>query len=297
MSKPTVPDLKELFKQASEIAQQVPENMQEAAFNRAIDLLSGTGASKASSSQGTSSTTKTKTATKKKTKSTKTPTDDNSAVGDLMSLIDSTQHPGVTSATSILDRALMVLQIALRDHDIDGLTPGDIAGVLTEKFRISTRNAPVSNALGLATTLVNRTQQGAGYLYKIMAPGEEHLAHYNQNPNEKAPTSKKGKPAKRAPKAKKAKPKVSAPKAKSKTKVKKATSKVSPTSAIKDLIDGGFFVEAKSGPEVQVHLKSKRGFNFEADHLRMTMLRLVRSGKLERDENAEGQYEYKSPKP
>lgn len=54
-------------------------------------------------------------------------------------------------------------------------------------------------------------------------------------------------------------------------------------------------MEAKSGPEVQVHLKSKRGFNFEADHLRMTMLRLVRSGKLERDENAEGQYEYKSP--
>ncbi|MDX6499627.1 MAG: hypothetical protein QOG23_2887 [Blastocatellia bacterium] len=32
-------DLKELFKQAAEIAQQVPENMQEAAFNRALDLL------------------------------------------------------------------------------------------------------------------------------------------------------------------------------------------------------------------------------------------------------------------
>ena len=32
-------DLKEVFKQAAEIAQQVPENMQEAAFNRALDLL------------------------------------------------------------------------------------------------------------------------------------------------------------------------------------------------------------------------------------------------------------------
>lgn len=32
-------DLKEIFKQAAEIAQQVPENMQEAAFNRALDLL------------------------------------------------------------------------------------------------------------------------------------------------------------------------------------------------------------------------------------------------------------------
>jgi len=33
-----VSDLKEIFKQAAEIAQQVPENMQEAAFNRALDL-------------------------------------------------------------------------------------------------------------------------------------------------------------------------------------------------------------------------------------------------------------------
>ena len=41
MSNRTVPDLKELFKQASEIAQQVPDSMQEAAFNRAIDLLTG----------------------------------------------------------------------------------------------------------------------------------------------------------------------------------------------------------------------------------------------------------------
>lgn len=33
-------DLKELFKQAAEIAQSVPENMQQLAFSRALDLLS-----------------------------------------------------------------------------------------------------------------------------------------------------------------------------------------------------------------------------------------------------------------
>lgn len=38
-TKPTVPDLKELFKQAAEIAKDVPENMQETAFNRALDML------------------------------------------------------------------------------------------------------------------------------------------------------------------------------------------------------------------------------------------------------------------
>ena len=37
--KPNASELKKLFKQAAEIAQNVPESMQEAAFNRAIDLL------------------------------------------------------------------------------------------------------------------------------------------------------------------------------------------------------------------------------------------------------------------
>ena len=36
-----VPDLKEIFKQAADIAQQVPENMQEAAFNRELNVLLG----------------------------------------------------------------------------------------------------------------------------------------------------------------------------------------------------------------------------------------------------------------
>ena len=44
MAKQTVVDLKELFKQAAEIAQQVPDKMQEAAFNRAVDLLTGASA-------------------------------------------------------------------------------------------------------------------------------------------------------------------------------------------------------------------------------------------------------------
>ncbi len=36
-----MPDLKELFKQAAEIASQVPESMHDAAFNRALDMLTG----------------------------------------------------------------------------------------------------------------------------------------------------------------------------------------------------------------------------------------------------------------
>ncbi len=172
MSQPTVPNLKELFKQASEIAQQVPENMQEAAFNRAVDLLTGgvqteTGSKKNSPKpQG------------RKKASTRTESNEGDSSADiLLSAIDSTQHPEVKLATKVLDRSLMVLKISLSDHNIDGLTSSEIAKILTEKFRIGTTYAAVGMALGKATSLVNRIPVGQGYLYKIMAPGEDYLSH------------------------------------------------------------------------------------------------------------------------
>jgi hypothetical protein len=61
------------------------------------------------------------------------------------------------------------------------------------------------------------------------------------------------------------------------------------------LIDADFFSEGRTGPEVQVELKNKRGFSVGISQLRLAMLRLVREEKLERDKNAEGQYEYKRP--
>ncbi|PVV09931.1 MAG: hypothetical protein B6D77_09210, partial [gamma proteobacterium symbiont of Ctena orbiculata] len=78
MSKRTVPDLKELFKQASEIAQQVPESMQEAAFNRAIDLLTGgTNPEPVVDQKGAQGT------SKKKPSKKKTDSGNNSSIDDL----------------------------------------------------------------------------------------------------------------------------------------------------------------------------------------------------------------------
>jgi len=77
---------------------------------------------------------------------------------------------------------------------------------------------------------------------------------------------------------------------------KKQTSrKVGPKAAIVSLVDSGFFATPKTGPEVQTHLKTRRGFDLGTDQIRLAMLRLVRDGALERDENKEGQYEYKRP--
>ncbi|MEZ5542819.1 MAG: hypothetical protein R3F42_12370 [Pseudomonadota bacterium] len=296
MGKKTVPDLKELFKQASEIAQQVPESMQEAAFNRAIDLLTGGAESAPQAEQPSTQTVKEKKAAKKSTQ----PEREDSSLDDLVSAIDSTQHPGVTSATKVLDRSLMILQIALTDHDKDGLTPSEIAKILTEKFRVGTTRAAVSMALGNATTLVNRVKDGPGYKYRIMAPGDEYLAHLDE-PDSVSPSSAK-KSRKKKVTTKSATTKKQSSKKKSKTSNKSNVSQpkksaIGPKAAVSTLMESGYFSTARTGPEVQAYLKSKRGFHFGTDQLRLAMLRLVREEKLERDENDDGQYEYKQPKP
>lgn len=304
MSKRTVPDLKELFKQASEIAQQVPESMQEAAFNRAIDLLTGdTQPEPVAERTGKKRIGKQKASTRTGTK------EEESSVNDLLSAINSTEHPEVKSASKVLDRSLMVLQIALTDHSVDGLGSGEIAKILTEKFRISTTSTSVSMALGRATNLVDRIRDGQSFSYKIMAPGEEYLAHLGEAESSLTATTARRKARKR-PAAKKNKREASTTEVGSKKKARKTkqkkpvkssgrkTSRKSssgPSAAIVNLIDSGFFSEGRTGPEVQTYLKNKRGFNFETDHLRMTMLRFVRDGKLNRDENTDGQYEYKTP--
>ena len=181
----------------------------------------------------------------------------------------------------------MVLKIALNEHGVDGLTPAEIATVLTDKFRVSTTSAAVRMALGDATNLVNRLPRGKGYAYRIMGPGEEYLAHLGEGG-----ASASSPKAKTKAKSKKATKKKAASKAGTNAKSQSKT-KVGPKAAIVSLIDSGFFSQVRTGPEIKTHLKNKRGLNFETDQLRMTLLRLVRDEKLDRDENADGSYEYK----
>ena len=302
MSKKAVPDLKGLIKQAAEIAKQVPENMQVAAFNRAIDFL--TEAASLGPHKQYTPQKQEKVQEKKATLKTQ---DANSSAGDLLSAIDSTQHPGVLSASKVLDRALMVLNIALTNHNIDGLTPSAIARILTDKFRVNDTRKAVGMALSRATTLVNRIPDGYGFLYKIMNPGKKYLEHLGTGDGtRKAPIPKRKGRIKRSTIVANndASPqKGGMQKKNSKTKKKNAEdqqakkkSTVGPKAAILNLIDTGFFDKGKTGPEVQAYLKDKRGFNIGTAQLRLAMLRLLRDDKLIRDENAEGHYEYAKPK-
>jgi hypothetical protein len=303
--KQTVPDLKELFRQAAEIAQQVPEAMQAAAFNRAVDLLTGASTPAAPAASGAAGTTSSVASSRRspKRQTANTPPA-SSNVEALMEQIDSTQHPGIRSSSTVLDRSLMVLQIARTEHKVDGLVPSDIARILTDKFRVSTTDVAVRMALGKVTNLVNRVQRGNAFVYRIMGPGEEYLAHLQEG-NDGEPSApvvrrkvqrRKGAEAP-SPTTESGGVVASTPqrKAASKPGPRKGASGLGPKAAIVALVDGGFFAAPKTGPQVQEHLKKKRGYDLGTDQLRLAMLRLVRDGVLEREENAEGQYEYKRP--
>lgn len=214
---------------------------------------------------------------------------------NLLTSIDSTKYPGVTSANKVLDKSLMILQIALKDHSIDGLTPSAIANILTDKFRINTTNNAVSMVLGRATNLVNRIPDGQGFIYKIMAPGEKYLTQLDESEISAPVASPKKKTKKKAT----TKKNYTQPKdtdAKNSNKNKQGRSSIGQKEAVLSLIDSGFFNKGKTGPEVQSFLNTKRGLNFSTDQLRMSMLRLVREEKLDRDANEEGQYEYTKSK-
>lgn len=282
-NKPTVPDLKELFKQASEIAAQVPENMQEAAFNRALDLLTHSHQDLATNQveKDRKLPPKIKTLGKRENK-------DQNNIYSVLSSVDTTQHPGIKAATKVLDRALMVLQIARTEFHIDGLSNTDIAKVLTEKFRIRTSKNAVGMALSGATDLVNRNKQGIKYIYQIMGPGEDHLAHIGDPSISDRPIPSKKKTTKSA------KSKSSRKDATATTKSKKTSGarRVGPKKVLESLISEGYFSKPRQIAEIIEHIQYKKAVKFKATDMSPALVRLLREEKLERTKNESGSYQY-----
>lgn len=277
--------MKEIFRQAAEIAQQVPDNMQVAAFNRALDLL--TGATDAAGERGQANTEIARSTPK--ARQTKATTKQESPVATLMSVIDTTQHPAVAATTKILDRALMVLQIALRTHDIDGLTPPEIAQILTAKFRLNTSRQAVSMAISSATTLVNRVPRGSGYEYRIMGPGEEYLTHLG---SEREPAQRNG-PVKvrRKKRTSKRSAKTAEPRTEGKAGGVKS-SRPGPKQILETLIADKFFDSPRDIAQTIEHIQQRHARTYKATELSPALIRLRREDKLDRTKNDKGVYEY-----
>lgn len=283
MTSKTIPDMKEIFRQAAEIAQQVPESMQVAAFNRALDLLTGaTNPVERPKNAGTPVLPAP--VERSKVKDTRT---EKSPVEVLMSAIDTTQHPAIASTGKVLDRSLMVLQIALRNHNVDGLTPPEIAEILTNKFRLNTSRQAVSMAISSATNLVNRVPRGTGYEYRIMGPGEEYLAHIGSD-REAAPVDSPRQPPR--PKAKRA-TKKSGPVEASKPRGGKS-GRPGPKQMLETLIADQFFDAPRDISQIIEHVQHRYARTYKATDLSPTLVRLRRENKLDRSKNDKGIYEY-----
>jgi len=71
-----------------------------------------------------------------------------------------------------------------------------------------------------------------------------------------------------------------------------ARRRMGPKLAISQLLDAGFFDSGRALPEIQSYLRNTTGSNYESNELSISLLRLTRDGRLHRDRNIRGQYEY-----
>lgn len=278
--------LREAFKQAAEIASVVPENLQEAAFQRALDALLGPseGSERSEDAGGEGEERRHESA-----ESSKHPRPEHDLADLLVQELDATKYPDIRTADQVLDRALGLLHAARVDHNIDGLTPQEIAKVLTDKFRIATPDTSVSDALGKRTgDLVDRVREGRGYRYRIMASGEEYLT--GASSTEVATKSKKTRRKKSGGSSKKE----TTPQARKVTASKSRTgrSRPGPKQLLEALIEEGFFDQARIISDIAGHISDTRGRTYKSTDLSPTLVRLLREKKLSRSKNSDGQYEY-----
>lgn len=170
-------NLKEIFKKAAAIASEVPENMQSAAFSHALKILLG---------EVPEVKTEAKTKGKKGVRAKKRlEKKEDASVELILQKLDRTKYPIVNDLSNVLDRSLFVLKIAKDEFDIDGLTPPQIAKILTDIFRLPTSRQAVYNRLSKAVKLVDSKPAGKADIYRIMQPGEEYLSKVIANVKKK----------------------------------------------------------------------------------------------------------------
>jgi hypothetical protein len=68
--------------------------------------------------------------------------------------------------------------------------------------------------------------------------------------------------------------------------------RVGPKLALGQLLGGGYFASSRSLLEIQAHLRDSYGHDYGSNELSISLLRLIRDGRLNRQRNLVGQYEY-----
>jgi len=283
-------ELKNLFKQAAEIAEQVPESLRQVAFQRALDALLGSNPSDPSD-PATANNGKTEQAKSSSSARIKKEMSERSgAVTHLLEVMNRSELAELMSGRKVLDRALLLLRAA-QHHDIEELSANDIAQVLTQKFRESTTPQAVRMALDRSPSYSDRRPSGGSYQYSIMAPGERYLEaslKQAQKKEEKRPAVAQKKVRPKAHKSSIATAKTAKPRP-------GRSGRPGPKAALEMLIQEGYFKLYRTIGQIISHLEVKKTHRYSTSDFTATLQRLVRQSKLDRTRNSDGQYEYKTP--
>jgi hypothetical protein len=320
--------LKTAFARAAEIAAGVPEAMQDAAFNRALDQILGVDSTPLLVEGGGRQSAKTRTPRRKAAEKQSSAVDESPATG-LISQIDRTAYPEIFQAATVLDRALRLLRLAEEDFDVEFLSAPEIAQVLREKFRLPTTHQAVRQALATTpqyvdTQQVRRGSRGRSVLaYRIMSPGTNFLdaGGTSVEPESTRPTRRRNSGGKRRPVSTKRKAGAKRNLGATRRKVadrRQPTGEASgsssgqtrsarssspsptrtrrgPKTALGELIVEGFFDEPRTIGDAKDRLRHKKGLTFTLQDLSPSLVRLLREGSLDREQNEAGQYEYRRP--
>lgn len=286
---------KDLFKRAAEIASVVPEAMRAEAFTRALERLED-GASETDVDRRP----RTKRTKARQPRRPDPPASAKDNVESLIASIDSTACPDLSDDLKALNQALMVLRLAHEEHGVDGLTPAEIARVLTNKFRISTTAAAIRMALGEQTRLVNRVPRGQAFEYRIMKSGVDYL-DLPDDETGSAPTRSAKRTTKKAKKSATTKGKATSRKKKKTGTTKGANrnnlrsgSRPGPKKMLEGLISEKYFDTPRTIGHMITHIQNKKVRTYKGTDLSPALGRLVREGKLDREQDDNGQFKYQS---
>ncbi len=300
-------ELKELFARAAEIASAVPENMQEAAFHRALDALQA----ELEDPEGSKSKQKPKTPKKSARAKQSTPAaaadDPPVDVVRLFNELDRDRAGAVDAETIGRDKAMALLRLAHDEFDVDGMSATEIATVLTEKFRWRVAKQSIGEALNGAGRMVDRVKTGRAVKFRLMAGGEKWLDSSPDDRGSANSTAGRKSSSQKAPTTATAPKKAKGPTKAAKSKRKKAQAtnssnsggggkrRVGPKAAVEALIASGYFSTAHTISEIQAMLEEQTARKFKPSDLSPTMVRLLRENALTRSKNSDGQYEYVAP--
>ena len=146
----------------------------------------------------------------------------------------------------------------------------------------------VKQQLAELATVINSFKSEAVQLriVELILGGEFGSAVDHDDTGQARPHKKKRKTRK------KSKKKIANKKTEAKASNKKRTRKAGPATVLTDLIDDGFFKDRNTISDIIAHCSSKKARIFKANELSTPLARFVRDGRLHRDQNADGQYEY-----